>query len=409
MNNFDLTLDEYTNQTINDIKNKHINTILHYMINTTRQNIYEPIQLDMLGERLHMSFKRCANTKSYDDINYEHKVIVHQSGGAQDNQFNDLIKFNQPYDNIMVISGKYGVNKMNKYLLDNRLCENNYVVMLDDNITVNDIKFINENIRVKLINKLYNKHYSSNNILLYNIDVSKYIILTKSTTIIEPFYGDGDLLNICGIHPNDNMTIKTFDIIKPTNQSYDFKQIDTLLTYPWLNMRDVFVITNPPYKALNKTINNDYKRVMKQNKLTDLYQIFIYQLITHTVNGGLIIIPINFMFGSQTSDLLTVFLDIYNIKVLNLFETKTFDNTTQSVMSILFVNNIIDTTTEEPLIYLHRKDNIIHISIDEFNNILSFDFHAMYNTEYISMIKHNVNIGDDYHINHTRLQYASIL
>ena len=90
---------------------------------------YEELQLKLIGEYLHindiesyckMSLK---DTKTVDGFSKSTNTIfnckyIKENGGSQDNQFNDLIKFNQPSDftyNYLVISGKYGITKMEKY------------------------------------------------------------------------------------------------------------------------------------------------------------------------------------------------------------------------------------------------------------------------------------------------------
>ena len=413
--NTELTLEEYKKQTIEEIKNKQINTVLHYMVNTTRQNIYEPIQLNMLSERLNMSFIRYSNennlgkqqTKTYDGINYENKIIVqckyiYQNGGAQDNQFNDLVKFNQEYDNgyrnIMIISGEYGIKKMNKYLIDNYLHKNNFVVLLKNDTTSDKIVLISENIRKQVINKHFNKYYSCNQILLYNMNINEYI---KNKIIIEPFYGEGDLLKIYKENIKHNQ-IKTYDIIIPKNKQYEFEQMDTLLNCVWKNQTNIFIITNPPWSAINKITNNEYKQIMKQYNLHDLYQIFINHLIIYPVYGGVIVLPVNFIFGYQSRELFNKFSSIYDINVLNIFENKVFEHTTQATVSLLFTNTSIY-QKHETKIYLHRKNNIITISYNLFNEIITFDFNTVYNNKYIDKIKRNVNISNDFFVSNIKI------
>ena len=128
------TYEDYEKDTLNNIRNGDINTILLYMKKPSRMNIFEPIQIEIMEKILHTKFKRhnvesFKNTKTFDGISEDGKVIlqckyIKQSGGAQDNQFNDLIKFNtkqDKYENYLIISGTYGIQLMRKYLNNNLL------------------------------------------------------------------------------------------------------------------------------------------------------------------------------------------------------------------------------------------------------------------------------------------------
>lgn len=163
------------------------------------------------------------------------------------------------------------------------------------------------------------QHYTNN---------SQYIcenliqFLPEKGQLIEPFVGQGDLLKII-----PNRSIETYDI--------DFKSIaetiqDTLKFPP--NYKNKWVITNPPYLAKNKSIN---KEIYQQWNEDDLYKIFIKTLIPD-IEGGIIIIPVNFFTDENTANLRTHFLQFYQIDHLNIFFQPVFGSTTYNVCSFAF-------------------------------------------------------------------------
>ena len=375
----DIDFETYKSNTLKSIENNDINSIILYMKKPCRQNVYEPIQIELMEKILNKKFKRYndetfENTKSFDGISEDNTTIIQckyirQSGGSQDNQFNDLIRFNvkqDKYENYLVISGEYGIQLMEKYIKENVLYEHTHVVFMGDNIRIVDNN--------KDVMKLYNKFYSINDELIHDIQLNKYI--DTDTIIYEPYYGDGSLLE--KLLP-DEKTYKSLiinditEITKlPKTQTVCIMNTDSLMTSLWKPNENVFIITNPPYTSknkLDKETKNKYNTLLTPG-IDDLYQIFIKQLIVNVVFGGFIIIPSNFIFGKHNK-LFKEFTKIYAIDVLNIYEKKVFENTTQSVISLLFYNmNKFEYT--KPKVYLHTKnDEIIHIKNKHFNKILS--------------------------------------
>ena len=225
--------------------------------------------------------------------------------------------------------------------------------------------------------KKYNKYYSTNKELIHNINISPY--LDNETLIIEPFYGDGDLLNMFEIDNeiiiNDITEINTatikdkLNIVKILNK-------DSLKKCLWKKYEnDIFIITNPPYKAknkLSKELKENYAKLLTNN-INDLYLIFINQLIKYPIKGGFIIIPSNFIFGKR-NNIYNEFIKVYSIITLNIYEKQTFKDTSQSVISLLFVSKEQNINEEETKIYLHRKEEIINIPLQLYNKIIYRDF-----------------------------------
>lgn len=418
-----LSIEKYKQYVYNEIQKDNYDTILLYTKSITRQNIYEPIQLSILEKYFNTTIythnkEKFNNTKTFDGISEDHRLIfqckyINENGGNQDNQFNDLMSFNieqTKYINYLVISGNYGITKIKKWLINNNLKNNTKIIILDDKITIID----NEN--KNMINymsdiKLYNKYYSTNLQLIENINLFDILkSFNKQLTVIEPFAGDCDLLNIF-----KNELCKSKEIIKSINV-YDITKInysylttinpntlinenyDTLINNIFFDNDQYFIITNPPYTAknkLNQSTKMKYKSLLTTD-IQDLYQIFIKQLINNyqIITGGCIIIPSNFMFGKQSKKIRNDFLNKYNIKCLNIFEKQTFDYTTQSVITLVFINKIYPLVNQT--IHLYKSnDDIIDININDFNYILNFDIYNNYlcnNSKII--VKRNYNAND---------------
>lgn len=271
---------------------------------------------------------------------------------------------------------------MNSYFYFN----NQELMNIDDNIkslmATTSEPFIDSTYRKK-----YNKFYSTNEELISFIDISDELIsLDESLTIVEPFAGDCDLLKLFEQQLIDSeeliSSINLYDITNINNENIDnltvniFNNHDSLLNNIFSNdeKSPYFVITNPPYTAKNKLtqeMKSKYSSLLVD--VQDLYQIFIKQLIDSYMNidGGILVLPSNFMFGKQSMKLRNQFLTKFDILVLNIFEKQMFDYTTQSTITIQFINKLLNETNVQPIVHLFKKDEVIDILSQQFQNILS--------------------------------------
>jgi hypothetical protein len=146
--------------------------------------------------------------------------------------------------------------------------------------------------------------------------------------IIEPFCGNGDLLNF--ISAQDQYTIEQYDI-DPTGVS--IIQRDTIQNPPVYTNK--FVITNPPYLARNKSAA---KTLYDKYDTNDLYKCFIKELILQGCAGGILIIPLNFWSSIRKADvdLRKQFLHRFRVVQLNIFEERVFEDTSYTVCSFQF-------------------------------------------------------------------------
>mgnify|MGYP006090748015 CR=1 FL=1 len=208
-----------------------------------------------------------------------------------------------------------------------------------------------ENINKKKYGQFYTTNYDY---ILQNLKIPDNI-----NNIIEPFAGNGDLLNFI---KNTGKKFECYDI--EPKKSNIIKR-DTLLKPPDYN--DKFVITNPPYLARNKS--ND-KTIFDKYNQNDLYKCFLINLINSKLLGGIIIIPLNFWCSIRKSDieLREKFLNKFNIIKLNIFEEKVFEDTSYTICSFQFENKAAykNYTSTECIIYPNNKK--IEFNLNKNNN-----------------------------------------
>ena len=146
----------------------------------------------------------------------------------------------------------------------------------------------------------------------------KYI--PENAQLIEPFVGDGDLLPL---FPNFNW--EKYDI----EEKKDNIVQDTLINPPDYNKK--WVITNPPYLAKNKASD---KTIFNQYDVDDLYKATLLSILN--CDGGILIIPTNFITDERTGIVRSKFLNQFEILEMNIFTEPVFITTTYSVCSFAF-------------------------------------------------------------------------
>jgi len=205
----------------------------------------------------------------------------------------------------------------------------------------------------RLLGQFYTTNYAY---ILQNMRIPEGI-----HSIIEPFAGNGDLLNFI---EKDNYNIECYDI----EPKKDFiVRRDTLLYPP--NFDDAFVITNPPYLARNKSSD---KSVFDKYNTNDLYKCFLQILIGSRCVGGILILPLNFLCSIRKGDIeiRERFVNKYDITVCNIFEEQVFKDTSYSICSFQFrakqTGDGEDGVSSECHIYPENK--IIHFTLCSENN-----------------------------------------
>jgi len=187
---------------------------------------------------------------------------------------------------------------------------------------------------IKIIDKKFKKEHgqfftTNYKYILQDLNINSILINDNIKKIIEPFCGNGDLLNIL----DDNLkNIECYDI----DVKKDFiTQRDTLTNPP--DYRNSFILTNPPYLSKNKTKN---KSIFNKYDTDDLYKCFILSILEkdNIAEGGVIIIPLNFISSIRKKDikLRKQFINVYDVVKINVFEENVFDDTSYTTCSILF-------------------------------------------------------------------------
>lgn len=193
----------------------------------------------------------------------------------------------------------------------------------------------------------------------YDYILSNMKIPEDTKNIIEPFVGNGDLLKF--IKNKNEINIEIYDIDPKYKNTI---KRDTLNDPP--DYTNKFVLTNPPYLARNKSKTKD---LYNKYNCNDLYKCFITNLIENTCNGGIIIIPLNFLSSIRKADieLRKNFLQKYCIEIVNIFEEQVFDDTTYAVCSMYFTKK---TLKNEGVIntYIYPSNKEMTIKLDSENN-----------------------------------------
>ena len=198
--------------------------------------------------------------------------------------------------------------------------------------------------------KKFGQFYTTN----YEYILSNMTIPRGTHNIIEPFVGNGDLLKF--IKNKENYKLEIYDIDPKCKNAI---KRDTLKNPP--DYTNKFVLTNPPYLARNK---NKDKELYNKYNTNDLYKCFIINLIDSTCEGGIIIIPLNFISSIRKADLKLrkMFLEKYSMKIINIFEEQVFDDTKYAVCSIYFTKKEKNDNSSKIYIYPSKKQMTITLS-----------------------------------------------
>jgi len=211
-------------------------------------------------------------------------------------------------------------------------------------------------------------------------------------TIIEPFTGDGDLLNF--IEDKKKYKLECYDL----DPKKDFIIKRDTIQNP-VDHLNKFSITNPPYLARNKSAD---KSLFDKYNVNDLYKCYIINICTNSPIGGIIIIPLNFWSSIRKNDieLRNTFLKKFKVIQLNIFEEKVFDDTTYTVCSFQYRLRLDEDNDEiNTTIYPEDKNIIVKLNIkNNFTiggNIYNLDNKDIYKVNRLTSKNkdsHNTNI-----------------
>jgi len=210
------------------------------------------------------------------------------------------------------------------------------------------------------------------------------------TNIIEPFVGNGDLITFIEkeqerkkvkyniecydiepkhnyIKKRDTLSIETRDTLSiETRDTLSIETRDTIQNPPIY--KDKYLITNPPYLARNKSKD---KSLFDKYNVNDLYKCVVKDILTNICSGGIFIVPLNFWSSIRKGDieLRKLFLEKYNVILLNIFEEQVFDDTTYTICSFQFElrNNTINNNLN---IIVYPSKILIKTSLNDNNNYM---------------------------------------
>ena len=234
--------------------------------------------------------------------------------------------------------------------------------------------------------KLLGQYYTTN----YKYILQDFVIPTYVSNIIEPFAGNGDLLNFIN---KDKYQVECYDI--DPKQPYITKR-DTILNPPIYNGK--YIITNPPYLARNKSKNKEY---FDKYNVNDLYKCLIKEILINKCIGGILIIPLNFWSSIRISDieLRKLFLQEYDIILINIFEEQVFNDTTYTICSFQFEfkknnNNLLKITIypSKYTITTELNDNNNYIIGGDIYNLYSNNKYSIYRLTKNNKNKSNNNL-----------------
>lgn len=181
--------------------------------------------------------------------------------------------------------------------------------------------------------------------------------VSSATQIVEPFAGQGDLLEwIDTVNPK-KLPIFAYDI-EPKKEGIITR--DTLRNPP--DYTNAWVVTNPPYLARNKTSE---KELFDMYDTNDLYKCFITSLTQKMCRGGILIVPAGFFFSSRENDTKCrgSFMSKYKITWVKYFEETVFADTTTTVVAFAFERSetLLQEQTVKWTIFPRRETKEFHV------------------------------------------------
>lgn len=171
-----------------------------------------------------------------------------------------------------------------------------------------------------------------------------FSIPETASAIIEPFAGQGDLLNWIG-----DRKVLAYDIDPKIK---GIIKRDTLKAPP--EYKNAFIITNPPFLARNKSKE---KEVYDMYKTNDLYKCFLISALN--CEGGILILPAGFFFSPREADsqLRHAFMSRFKILKIRYFEETVFDDTTTTVVAFQFEKSSIDSLETQNVLWEFLPSN----------------------------------------------------
>lgn len=223
-------------------------------------------------------------------------------------------------------------------------------------------------------------------------------MLDGMTNIVEPFAGDGDLIK-WALNNAPTVKISAYDISPPNpriivaDNEVAIEVRDTLINPP--DYSNAWILTNPPYLARNKAQNKEIYDLYDTN---DLYKAFILSINGHqqaqscngklpqeNCLGGIVIIPASFLLSPRDIDVRCRhhLLSKYNITKLRYFEEQVFDDTTTTVIALMFAKSETELSEQKIVVEICRDSVLAEVECDicaQDKWIIGGDIYAINNT-----------------------------
>jgi len=167
--------------------------------------------------------------------------------------------------------------------------------------------------------------------------ILKGMAIPDNVKVIEPFTGTGEMVK--WVTSVKSGVVEMYDI---DSKFPGTLARDTLLDPP--DYEGKWVVTNPPYRARNKSSD---KSIFDTYGTNDLYKCFMYSILEAA--GGVIIIPAGFFFSTRPIDVKCrgAFMKRFVVNRVNYFEERVFDDTPTTVVSISFSRGGGNLTSQE--------------------------------------------------------------
>jgi len=212
--------------------------------------------------------------------------------------------------------------------------------------------------------------------------------IPMGSRVIEPFSGTGQLCVWAAT--KGFYDVETYDLDPKTERA---ETRDSILNPP--NYKDKFVVTNPPFLALNKT---DAKEPFEKWKTNDLYKCFVLSIVEGDCSGGSIILPLNFFCDDRKVEARDKFLSKYTVERLNIFEETVFDDTDYIVCAIQFKRSEQKNNTATVDTYIFPDKINIKLSLTKSNNwkVAPEVYEKVKTKLKVSRLTHKEVLSDDY-------------
>lgn len=278
----------------------------------------------------------------YEGVNfYCFAKHIDGSGGSQTNQYNDLLLCVEQTERLqnflVVVSGTFFTIKQVSLL--KKYSAPYHIKILDLNRqALSEIKDI-----------LMDKREKGQFYTTQATKILEGMAIPEGVPIIEPFAGQGDLVRWAG----QPQSIELYDLEPKLENCI---QRDTLTDPPMYT--DKFVLSNPPYLGRNKCSDERTKTIFERHKgVSDLFRIHIQQIVQGACWGGILIIPLNFICGtnknSSDRDIRQEFFTRYTLERINIFEEPVFEDTNYSIVALQFRRAPEPETSQEVDIHLY--------------------------------------------------------